>query len=266
MLFRSLTRHKPACKYGNVSANPCIKGGCVGCSVQQRECQRTGIATPRICSSRALEANLSVLILLAYQSYLQAAQNEVEDTRGQTRVAERELQREREASELRNQQSTELQECHCKLLEEYKSAEEIQEDLIQSVNDSKAFADEVARRAESLVKELQAKLAGSGVSELQNGQSIREMILESAKNALLIEAFSSQHPEEDPLTALNFIADQNVGLQQRISELSEQAETLSRQVKAGKNDVTNLTMALELAAEDGQRKKPLRGKVSGEKK
>jgi hypothetical protein len=66
MLFRSLTRHKPACKYGNVSANPCIKGGCIGCSVQQRECQRTGIATPRICSSRALEANLSVLILLAY--------------------------------------------------------------------------------------------------------------------------------------------------------------------------------------------------------
>jgi hypothetical protein len=74
------------------------------------------------------------------------------------------------------------------------------------------FADEVARRAVSLVNELQAKLAGGEVSELQNGQSISGMILESAKNALLVKAFSSQNSEEDPLTLLSFITDQNVGL------------------------------------------------------
>jgi hypothetical protein len=53
------------------------------------------------------------------------------------------------------------------------------------------FANEVAKRAESLVNDLQAKLAKGEVAELQNGQSISGMILESAKNALLIEAISS---------------------------------------------------------------------------
>jgi hypothetical protein len=204
--------------------------------------------------------------LQATRSYLQAAQKEVEDTRGQILVAEQELQREQETSELLNQQSAELEECHYKFLKEHKSAEDLQEDFSQSVNNSKMFADEVARRAASLVNELQAKLAGGEVSELQNGQSISGMILESAKNALLVKAFSSQNLEEDPLTPLSFITDQNVGLQQRNRELSLQVETLSRQVEDGKNEVANLSKAVELAAEDGRQKKPRRGKMLGEKK
>jgi hypothetical protein len=129
--------------------------------------------------------------LKATQSYLQATANEIEDTRRQNLAVEQELQREREASELLNQQSAELQECHCKLLKELKSAEELQEDLSQSVNDSKMFADEVARRAESLVNDLRAKLAGGEATEPQNGQGISGMILETAKNALLGKAMSS---------------------------------------------------------------------------
>jgi DNA polymerase III alpha subunit (gram-positive type) len=185
--------------------------------------------------------------LQATRSYLEAAQNDVEDTRGQILVTEQELQREREASELLHQQSAELQECHHKLLKEHESAKELQKDLSQSLNNSKMFADEVARRAESLVNKLQAKLAEGEVSELPNGQSISGMILESAKNALLVKAFSSQHPEEDPLAQLSFITDQCVGLQQHNRELSLQVETLSRQVEDGK-------------------KKPRRGKMSRGKK
>ncbi|KZM24117.1 hypothetical protein ST47_g4737 [Ascochyta rabiei] len=198
--------------------------------------------------------------------HLQATQNEVGNKRRQLLAAEQELQREREANELLNQQCAELQECHYKLLKAHENAEELQKDLSQSVNDSKIFADEVARRAESLVNDLRAKLAGGNVAELQNGQSISGMILESAKNTLLLQAISSQHSEEDPITPLSHVTDQNVGLQQRNNELSRQVETLSRQVEDGRNEVTNLNKALELTAEDGRRKKPRRGKMSGGKK
>jgi chromosome segregation ATPase len=202
--------------------------------------------------------------LQATQSRLQATQNEVENTRRQILAVEQELELEREESELVNQQSMELQERHCELLERYKSAEELKEDLRRYVNESNMFTDEVARRGESLVNDLRAKLAGGEVAELSNGLSISEMILESAKNALLVQAISSQH-SEDPLTPLGYVTDQNMGLQQRNRELSLQVETLSRQVEDGKNEVANLNKAFELTAEDGRRKKPRRGKRLGGK-
>ncbi|KAF2844033.1 hypothetical protein T440DRAFT_410940, partial [Plenodomus tracheiphilus IPT5] len=63
-------------------------------------------------------------------------------------------------------QYAELQEYHYKLLKEQESAKELREDLSQSVNNLKMFADEVARQAESLVNDLQAKLAGGKIVEL----------------------------------------------------------------------------------------------------
>jgi hypothetical protein len=192
------------------------------------------------------------------QSYLQATANEIEDTRRQNLAVEQELKREREESELVNQQSVELEECHYRLLKEYENAKKLQEDLGQSANDSKMFADEVARRAESLVNDLRAKLAGGEVAELQNGQSIGGMILESAKNALLVKAMSTQQSEEDLLTQLSCVMDQNVGLQQRNVELSKQVETLSRKVEDGENEVASLSKALELTANDKPRRKRCR--------
>jgi uncharacterized protein YlxW (UPF0749 family) len=111
------------------------------------------------------------------------------------------------------------------------------------------------------VNDLRTKLAGGEAGELQNGQSISGMILESAKNALLVQAISSQNPEEH-FTKLKYVMDQNVDLQQRNMELSNKIETLSQQVQDGKNEVASLNKALELAAEDGRRKKPRRGKRS----
>jgi hypothetical protein len=192
------------------------------------------------------------------QSYHQATANEMEDTRRQKLAVEQELKREREESELVNQQSVELEECYYRLLKEYESAKKLQEDLGQSANNSKMFADEVARRAESLVNDLRAKLAGGEVAELQHGQSISGMILESAKNALLVKAMSTQQLEEDPLTQLSCVMDQNVGLQQRNVELSKQVETLSRKVEDGENEVASLSKALELTADDKPRRKRCR--------
>jgi predicted nucleic acid-binding Zn-ribbon protein len=185
----------------------------------------------------------------ATQSQLQATQNESDNTQRQKLAVEQALERERKANELVNQRFMELQ-------ERYKSAEELQEDLRKYVDRSKTFANEVAMRAEGLVNDLRAKLAGGEVAELQNGQSICGMILESAKNALLVRAISSQNSEANPLEPLGYITDQNMDLQQQV-------ETLSKQVKDGKNEIANLNEALKLTADDGPRKKSRRGKISG---
>jgi len=195
---------------------------------------------------------------------LQATQNEVGKARRQIVATEQALQREREESELLNQQFIELQECHCKLLKAHENPEGLHVDPSQSAKNSQMFADEVAKRAESLVNNLTAKLDGSEAGELQNGQSISGMILESAKNALLVQAISSQNPEEH-FTKLKYVMDQNVDLQQRNMELSDKIKTLSQKLEDGKNEIASLNKALELAAEDGRRKKPRRGKRSAVK-
>jgi hypothetical protein len=203
--------------------------------------------------------------LKATQSYLQVNADAAQEIQRRNVAVEQELKLAREAHELVIQQFVELQERHCELLNKYKSTEEIQEDLSKYVNDSNMFADEVARRAESLVNDLQAKLAGGEVAKLENSQSISGMILESAKNALLVRALSSQY-SENPLTPLGYVTEQNVGLQQRNVDLSTQVETLSKQVEERANEVANLSKALELTAEDGPRKKSRRGNMRGGKK
>ncbi|KAI1684355.1 hypothetical protein KJE20_06860 [Pyrenophora tritici-repentis] len=104
--------------------------------------------------------------------------------------------------------------------------------------------------------------AGGEVEGLYVGQSISGLILESAKNALLVKAVSSQHSGDEQFTELSYVINQNSDFQKCNTELSKQVETLSQQVKDGKSEVASLNKALELAAEDGQRKKPRRGKTS----
>ncbi|KAL6152699.1 hypothetical protein ACJQWK_11676 [Exserohilum turcicum] len=193
---------------------------------------------------------------------LQMSQNEVGNMRRQMAIAEQELQRERDSNELLNQGFMELQECHSKLLDDHKSCEGLNMDLHQSAEKSKEFADEVSQRAEGLVNSYRAKLAGNEVGELQNGQTISGMILESAKNALLIKAISSQHPEDEHFAKLKYVMDQNVDFQQRNLELSKMNETLSQQVRNNEDEIASLNKALKLAVEDGQRRKPRRGKMS----
>ncbi|KAJ6284203.1 hypothetical protein J3E71DRAFT_360377 [Bipolaris maydis] len=149
------------------------------------------------------------------------AQLQIGNMRRQMAIAEQELQRERDSNELLNQEKL------------------------------KEFADEVSQRAEGLVNSYRAKLAGNEVGELQNGQTISGMILESAKNALLIKAISSQHPEDEHFAKLKY----------RNLELSKMNETLSQQVRNNEDEIASLNKALKLAVEDGQRRKPRRGKI-----
>ncbi|XP_014551498.1 hypothetical protein COCVIDRAFT_112784 [Bipolaris victoriae FI3] len=193
--------------------------------------------------------------------HLQVAQSEVGNIQRQNLAIEKALQQERKASELSNQQFIELQECHDELVKEYASCEKIQEDLKKSATDSRMFADEVAKRAESLLNNSSGRLAEGDVDGSQNGQSISGMLLESAKNALIVQAISSQRSEDEEFTKLRDVMDQNVDFQCHIMKLQEQIKTLSQQVEDGKNEVASLNKALELATEDGRRKKSRRGKT-----
>jgi hypothetical protein len=156
-------------------------------------------------------------------------QNEVECKKRQIFATEQELQREREASELLHQHFMELQECHSELLKEHECSKELQEDLGQSVQTPQMFADSFASRAESIVNNVQASLAGGEVAEPQNEQSLSGITLESAKNALLVETVYSQHPEVDQFSKLKYVMSLNMELQQRNMELCKRVETLSRQ-------------------------------------
>ncbi|CAN9212200.1 unnamed protein product [Alternaria alternata] len=197
--------------------------------------------------------------------HLQAAQNKISNTQRQVATTEQELQRERQGYKLLHQQFAELQECHFKLLKEYKDSKRLCKDLHRSAQDSKTFANKVARRVKGLVNSPQTRLAEGKAEELSNNQSISAIILESAKNALLIEAVSSQHSEDEHFTKLKHVIDQNVELQQRNMALSKQIKTLSQQVKEGKNKLASLNKALELAAKGRRRKKPQQGKMSASK-
>ncbi|KAJ6201960.1 hypothetical protein J3E72DRAFT_182298 [Bipolaris maydis] len=185
---------------------------------------------------------------------LQVTQNNLENTRRQMLAAEKELQREREASELLHQEFSELQECHDKLIKQYDSCVKVQEDLNKSATDSRMLAYEVARQAESLLENSPANLAGGGMNNSENGQSISRMLLESAKNALLVHATSSQHLEDEGFTKFRNFIDENV-------ELREDKKTLSQQVEDGRDEIASLKKALEIATEDRQRKKSRRGKT-----
>ena len=197
--------------------------------------------------------------------HLLLAQSEVGNTRRQNLAIEKVLQQERKASELFNQQFIELQECHDKLVKEYEGCAKIQEDLKKSATDARVFADEVAKRAQSLLNNSSVRLAEGDVVGSQNGQSISGMLLESAKNALLVQAISSQGSEDEEFTNLRDVTDQNVNFQYHIMKLQEQVKTLSQQVEDGRNEVASLNKALELATEDGRRKKSRRGKTSAVK-
>ncbi|KAJ5025161.1 hypothetical protein J3E73DRAFT_392406 [Bipolaris maydis] len=169
---------------------------------------------------------------------LQAAQSEVGNTRRQILAIEKILQQERKASELFNQQFMELQEYHDKLLKEYESCVKVQKDLNKSAKESRMFANKVARRAESLLKSSPASQAGGDVEESQK----------SAKNALLVQAISSQHLEDENFTQLRYVINQNVDFQHQNIEL----------LKDRKNEVASLNKALKIATEDRQQKRSQR--------
>lgn len=219
---------------------------------------------PACCVQAALQCyhisqyNLSQL--QSAQRQLQTVENELQHTQQLLHTTQVELQREREESEIANQQFLELEECHFKLKRNHESVEALNEELTRSVRQSQAYTKEVSERAEGLINHLRAKSTGVEVAEMHNGQSVSGMILESAKNALLVAAMSGSFGPEDQITKLKYVMDQNVDFQQRNMELSKQVEFTAIQLEDRHNEVVNLKKALELTTDDRQRRKPRRGK------
>jgi hypothetical protein len=144
----------------------------------------------------------------------------------------------------------------------------LNKDLRQSLNDSKTVIEESAKRAEGLINHLRAKLSGD-VAEMQNGQSVSGLIVESAKNAVLVAAMLNNLSEEDCVRRLKDVMDANVEFQQRnvdlierVKILTESNDALSKQVQGRDNEIANLTKALELTSQGGRRKKSRRAKIN----
>jgi hypothetical protein len=180
------------------------------------------------------------------QQQYQAHANWLQDQLQSTQL---ELERERKASEVVNQQFLALEDSYLALQEEQKRTE-------QSERNALVFAKEVSRQVEGL----------------HNGQSMGELILESAKNQQLVHAMSGNYTEDDTVTKLKYFMEQNVEIQQRSNELYHQLKAKNQQVENGKieiakvekamgelaknrgDEIANLKKALELAGEDKQKR------------
>jgi hypothetical protein len=167
----------------------------------------------------------------------QQYRNHVRHLQGQLESTQLEVERERKASEVTNQQFLELEDCHNRLQDDLKRREQSERNAIM-------FAEEVSRQ----------------VKDLHNGRSVSDLVLESAKNSQLVNVLSGQYTEEDTVTRLKYVMEQNVDIQRRNTELFNQAKAMSKQVEKGNSEIINLKKALELTTEDKQRKKTRRGK------
>jgi hypothetical protein len=156
---------------------------------------------------------------------------------GRLESTQHELERERKASEVINQQFLELQDWHNELQKDCNRRE-------QSERTAHAFADEVSRQ----------------VKGLHDGRPIHDLIIESVGNAHLVNRLSGQYTEEETITELKRVMEENIDLQRHHMELCEQFEAVSKKVEKGDKEIVDLRKALELTTEDKQRKKTRRGK------
>jgi FtsZ-binding cell division protein ZapB len=188
-----------------------------------------------------------------YQQYIHQSQAELYST-------QKKLQEERETFEVANQDFLTLEDCYLKLQEENKRLAAQTCYLEQSVEASDENAKEVSKRAQSLIDHLRAEMSGGEVAEVYKGQSMSAMILEFAKNSLLVKTMSEKFPEEHAITQLKYVMDNNVQFQLDIVDLKEQNKTLVQQMGNANNENANLKKALELATEDQPRRGRRRGK------
>ncbi|OAL56162.1 hypothetical protein IQ07DRAFT_498641 [Pyrenochaeta sp. DS3sAY3a] len=192
---------------------------------------------------------------------LQTTQSELRNSQDHVESTQEELSHARQLCEETKQQFFELDECHCRLKKDYEYSEALRHELDQSIQRSEDHAEEVARRAEGLVKHMTAKLSGADVTEMPNGQSISGLLLESASNALLVAAMSEGYPQKEEITQLKYVMDQNVIFQEKNLDLTQELESLrsinenlSKQAEESKHEAANLTKALEITREDKWKK------------
>ncbi|KAF2818096.1 hypothetical protein CC86DRAFT_364732 [Ophiobolus disseminans] len=230
---------------------------------EQGQPSTRGYGTPHqaCCAQVVLQTNN----LYHYtRSQLENTHNQVQLTKyhaqKEVHASQVELQKEREAHELANQRYAELKERHSTLEERHACATTINYKLNEKLEQSQAFATRVSEKAEGLVNNFRTERGE--VVEDQNGQSVKNMILESANNAWLVAALSGQFSEEHLYARLNLVMAQNTEFEKRNTKIEEQAAALATKVEEGEAEIASLKMALELTTADGtQRKQPKRARM-----
>ena len=197
---------------------------------------------------------------------LQNSHNQFQHARIQNIEIQKELDRERGACELANQQFAELKEDHGNLQKSHKEAIAAQIQLTKSLEECHAYTKEVVRQAENIIDGRRTEPGEEGVGEEHHGQSIKSMILQSAKNTLLAEATTRGYSETDVIYKLKYAMDQNAESQLQIEGLSnamkardDELEARNKELEAQNKEIASLNKALELAAEGGKPKRSRRG-------
>jgi hypothetical protein len=157
------------------------------------------------------------------------------------------MERERAEYDEIKQQCMEQDECHRRLLQN-----------VQQSEDYEQYCKGVCQEAEELVQYYKAKAEGVEQAGVQKGRTIGAMILESAKNKQLVDTMSGNYSEENIITKLKYVMDENVNLQLQNTQLDHQVAALVAQVENSNKELVNLTKALELASEDKQPNKKTR--------
>lgn len=190
---------------------------------------------------------------------LQSTQSQLHHTHIQNTEIQKELDRERGACELVHQQLLELEQNYGNLQKDQEEAVALQAQLTKSVEEYQSYAQEVARQAEEIINDLRTGSAEREVGEKPNGQSISAMIMQSAKNALLVEATARGYSETDILHRLKNVIDQNAEFQLQIESLSETLGARDGELEARNKEIASLNKALELTAEGGKQTRTRRG-------
>jgi phage shock protein A len=203
----------------------------------------------------------------------QSIQNELRHAHIQNIEIQKELDKERNTCELVNQQLLEMKEKHGNLQKDQEEAVALQAQLTRSIEEYRSYAEEVSRQAEETINGLCAGITKGEDGEEHNGQSISAMIMQSAKNALFVEATTRGYSETDILHRLKYAIDQNAAIQLRIESLSGALETRdreletrdrqlgarSKELEARDKEISSLNKALELSSEGGKQTRPRRG-------
>ncbi|KAF1967664.1 hypothetical protein BU23DRAFT_602703 [Bimuria novae-zelandiae CBS 107.79] len=163
---------------------------------------------------------------------LQTTQNQLRHTHIQKIEIQEELESERGACELVNQQFLELKQNHDNLQKDQEEAVALRAQLTKSMVDYRSYAEEVTRQAEKIINDLRTRTVEGEVGGTHDGQSISAMILQSARNTLLVEATTRGYSETDILDKLKHVMDQNVEFQLENERLSEALEAQDRELEA----------------------------------
>ncbi|KAF2008336.1 hypothetical protein BU24DRAFT_498030 [Aaosphaeria arxii CBS 175.79] len=115
-------------------------------------------------------------------------------------------------------------------------------------------AHEITENSECVIENLQSQLAKLRGEDWKRpeGQSIGQLLVESATNRVLLQAREKldDGKYDDILTELQRVSEYNIKYQMWVRDLKKENEELLKKVQSGKEELANLTKAVELNNEE----------------